>query len=63
MARGKHAKDGVCVCVCVHIGGADGTILQWDVSDGKLMDARFAGPSIQLKSPFGPGDKHAPGVR
>lgn len=26
-------------------GGADGTVLQWDVSDGNLQDSRFAAPS------------------
>lgn len=44
-------------------GGADGTVLQWDVSDGNISEARFAGPSMQLASPFGPKDKYAPCIR
>ncbi|KAJ9506292.1 hypothetical protein QJQ45_013870, partial [Haematococcus lacustris] len=44
-------------------GGADGVVLQWDASDGSLAESRFAGPSMQLKSPFGAGDKWAPAIR
>eukprot|EP00983_Pelagomonas_calceolata_P092647 1157691-Pelagomonas_calceolata.AAC.6 len=41
-------------------GGADGTVLQWDVSDGTLQESRFVAPSVSIPSPFGPGDKWAP---
>jgi len=44
-------------------GGADGTLLQWDVSDGTITEARFAGNSIQLSSPFGPTDRTLPAIR
>lgn len=33
-------------------GGADGVIMQWDVSDGSIQDGRFSGPSINLKHPY-----------
>lgn len=51
------------VCQVLLSGGADGTVLQWDVSDGTIAESRFAGPSMQLRSPFGPGDKWAPRIR
>lgn len=38
---------------CVSAGGADGVIMQWDVSDGTMSDGKFAGPSITLKHPYG----------
>jgi len=44
-------------------GGADGTVLQWDVSDGTLQESRFVAPSVSIPSPFGPGDKWAPCIR
>lgn len=44
-------------------GGADGTIFQWDTSDGSLQESRFAGSPLQLKSPFGPSDKNLPSIR
>jgi len=44
-------------------GGADGTVLQWDVSDGTLQESRFAAPAVVVPSPFGPGDKWAPCIR
>ena len=44
-------------------GGADGTVLQWDTSDGSIQESRFSGAPLQLKSPFGPGDKNAPAIR
>lgn len=31
-------------------GGADGTLLHWDVSDGQLTEGRFTGPPITLHS-------------
>ncbi len=31
-------------------GGADSTILRWDVSDGSLAEGRFAGPPLVLRS-------------
>ncbi|GFR42918.1 hypothetical protein Agub_g3918, partial [Astrephomene gubernaculifera] len=33
-------------------GGADGTILRWDVSDGQLVEGRFAGRPLSLRSPL-----------
>ncbi|GAX82495.1 hypothetical protein CEUSTIGMA_g9922.t1 [Chlamydomonas eustigma] len=44
-------------------GGADGTVLQWDTSDGSIAESRFSGGAIQLSSPFGPGDRSVPAVR
>mmetsp|Transcript_34365 Transcript_34365/g.76299 ORF Transcript_34365/g.76299 Transcript_34365/m.76299 type:complete len:1172 (-) Transcript_34365:306-3821(-) len=44
-------------------GGADGTILRWDTSDGNLQESRFAAPPIQLKNPFGLSDKSVPAIR
>jgi hypothetical protein len=41
----------------VHAGGADGKILQWDVSDGTMAEGKFAAPSITLEHPYG---KYAP---
>ncbi|GLC69071.1 hypothetical protein PLESTF_000783800 [Pleodorina starrii] len=31
-------------------GGSDGTILRWDVSDGSLVEGRFAAPPLSLRS-------------
>ncbi|GIL71076.1 hypothetical protein Vretimale_17844 [Volvox reticuliferus] len=31
-------------------GGADSTILRWDVSDGSVAEGRFAGPPLSLRS-------------
>ncbi|MEW5311518.1 MAG: hypothetical protein WDW38_003227 [Sanguina aurantia] len=39
-------------------GGADGIILQWDVSDGNLLDSRMAGPSIVVKSAYGESERN-----
>ena len=38
-------------------------MLQWDASDGTIAEARFAGNSIQLSSPFGPTDRSLPAIR
>eukprot|EP00955_Chlamydomonas_euryale_P020726 219624-Chlamydomonas_euryale.AAC.2 len=58
--RGLRAAKGGSVLLS---GGADGTVLQWDTSDGSIQEARFAGRAVQLKSPFGPGDRNVPAVR
>uniref|UniRef100_A0A383VWQ6 EML-like second beta-propeller domain-containing protein n=1 Tax=Tetradesmus obliquus TaxID=3088 RepID=A0A383VWQ6_TETOB len=34
-------------------GGADGKVLQWDVSDGTMVEGKFAAPSIALEHPYG----------
>lgn len=31
-------------------GGADSTILRWDVTDGQLAEGRFAGPPLVVRS-------------
>jgi hypothetical protein len=41
----------------LHAGGADGKILQWDVSDGTMAEGKFTAPSITLEHPYG---KYAP---
>jgi hypothetical protein len=40
-------------------GGADGKILQWDVSDGSMAEGKFAAPSITLEHPYGTHCLHA----
>lgn len=41
----------------VYAGGADGVVLQWDVSDGNLLESRMAGPSITVRSAYGESER------
>ncbi|KAF5831718.1 WD40-repeat-containing domain protein [Dunaliella salina] len=63
---GYHGVRGLRLCKnnsMLISGGADGTVLQWDASDGRLEEGRFVADPVKIRSPFGPADKFAPCIR